>query len=98
MLLRNHISNSKSVNGKKKRNSVLSGAKKMASFLGDSRSRLQEKNSAAGLYIHEFVGSGITSSMHDDDRLRGNIRSAQWWDPPQDSLPFEFCQDTSLHG
>lgn len=42
---------------------------------------------------------GKRSSDDDTESVTGErFENVGWWEPPQDSFPVEFCQDTSLHG
>ncbi|CAL8093922.1 unnamed protein product [Orchesella dallaii] len=73
----------------KRTSAFLSTIKKMVNF-SDSSSAKRKSSSVAGLLRQR---KNLTREFSADSHVQSD-----WWDPPQNSLPVEFCQDTSLHG
>ncbi len=45
-----------------------------------------------------LVENGGNGNREEKNVTEDSDKKLEWWDPPQDSLVFDFCQDTSLHG
>lgn len=85
----------------KRKNELLNTIKKMVKFEHPATG-FPTTGSAFVRKWRSLQKIGTPKSDRDEESEKENsgkgCSEVQWWDPPQDSLPVEFCQDTSLHG